>query len=49
MRRGQIEGALGMAFMAHHLIRFTREALAGTQNASFYSTNVKREEARRAA
>src|SRR5262249_642450 len=36
-KRGQIDGALGMAFMSHHLIKFTREALAGAQNASFYS------------
>jgi len=49
-KRGEIEGALGMAFMAHHLIRFTREALAGEQNASFYSTKARDEEhARRAA
>ncbi len=49
-RRGQIEGALGMAFMAHHLIKFTREALAGEQNASFYSAKARdEEETRRAA
>jgi hypothetical protein len=44
VKRGQIEGALGMAFMAHHLIRFTREALAGEQNASFYSTKAREAE-----
>jgi hypothetical protein len=39
-----------MAFMAHHLIKFTREALAGEQNASFYSTRARDEdEARQAA
>jgi hypothetical protein len=49
-RRGQIEGALSMAFIAHHLIKFTREALAGDQNASFYSAKARdEEEARRAA
>jgi radical SAM superfamily enzyme YgiQ (UPF0313 family) len=49
-KRGQIEGALGMAFMAHHLIKFTREALAGSQNASFYSAKARgSEEARKAA
>ncbi len=49
-KRGQIDSALGMAFMSHHLIKFTREALAGTQNASFYSTKAREvEEARRAA
>ncbi len=48
-KRGQIEGALGMAFMAHHLIKFTREALAGEQNASFYSAKARDEETREAA
>jgi hopanoid C-2 methylase len=38
LRRGQIDAALGMGFTAHHLIQFTREALRGKQNASFYST-----------
>jgi radical SAM superfamily enzyme YgiQ (UPF0313 family) len=37
LRRGQFDAALGMGFIAHHLIRFTREALRGEQNASFYS------------
>jgi hypothetical protein len=37
LRRGQIDSLLGMGFMAHHLIEFTREALRGEQNASFYS------------
>jgi radical SAM superfamily enzyme YgiQ (UPF0313 family) len=37
VRRGQIDGALGLAFIAYHLIEFTREALRGEQNASFYS------------
>jgi hopanoid C-2 methylase len=49
VRRGQIEGALGMAFMSHHLIKFTREALAGAQNASFYSAKAREEETREAA
>ena len=38
LRRGQIDAVLGMGFVAHHLIRFTREALRGDHNASFYST-----------
>jgi radical SAM superfamily enzyme YgiQ (UPF0313 family) len=38
LRRGQIDAALGMGFIAHHLIQFTREALRGEQNASYYST-----------
>jgi radical SAM superfamily enzyme YgiQ (UPF0313 family) len=37
LRRGQIDGAFGMGFIAYHLIEFTREALRGEQNASFYS------------
>ena len=31
-----------MGFIAHHLIQFTREALRGEQNASYYSTKVRR-------
>jgi hopanoid C-2 methylase len=42
LRRGQIEGLFGMGFIGHHLIRFTREALRGEQNASFYSAQVRR-------
>jgi radical SAM superfamily enzyme YgiQ (UPF0313 family) len=37
LRRGQIDAVLGMGFVAHHVIQFTREALRGEQNASFYS------------
>ena len=37
VRRGQIESAFGISFVAYHLIEFTREALRGEQNASFYS------------
>jgi hypothetical protein len=37
LRRGQIEAVFGMGFIAHHLIEFSREALRGEQNASFYS------------
>jgi radical SAM superfamily enzyme YgiQ (UPF0313 family) len=39
LRRGQIDAMLGMGFVAHHLIQFTREALRGEQNASFYSAH----------
>jgi hypothetical protein len=35
--RGQIDCILGIGFIAHHLIQFTREALRGEQNASYYS------------
>jgi hopanoid C-2 methylase len=48
LRRGQIDGAIGIAFIAHHLIQFTREALRGDQNASFYSRK-DRERERQAA
>jgi hopanoid C-2 methylase len=37
LKSGKIDGVLGMGFIAHHLIEFTREALSGRQNASFYS------------
>ena len=30
-----------MGFIAHHLIQFTREALRGEQNASYYSTKKR--------
>lgn len=40
-KRGQIEAAFGMGFVAHHLIQFSREALRGEQNASFYSTHER--------
>jgi hopanoid C-2 methylase len=41
LRRGQIDAVLGMGFIAYHLIRFTREALRGEQNASYYSTKAR--------
>jgi radical SAM superfamily enzyme YgiQ (UPF0313 family) len=41
LRRGQIDGLLGAAFMGYHLIEFTREALRGDQNASYYSTKKR--------
>ena len=43
LRRGQIDAVLGMGFVAYHLIQFSREALRGEQNASFYSTQEQRE------
>jgi hopanoid C-2 methylase len=42
IRRGQIDSAMGMGFVAHHLITFSREAIRGQQNASFYSTRDRR-------
>jgi hopanoid C-2 methylase len=44
LRRGQIDAVLGMGFIAHHLILFTREALRGEQNASYYSTKMRQAE-----
>src|SRR3954468_2006489 len=41
LRRGQIDGLLGAAFMGYHLIEFTREALRGDQNASYYSAKKR--------
>jgi hopanoid C-2 methylase len=35
--RGQYDAVFGIAFIGYHLIEFTREALRGQQNASFYS------------
>ena len=32
---------MGMGFVGYHLIQFTREALRGEQNASFYSTRER--------
>jgi radical SAM superfamily enzyme YgiQ (UPF0313 family) len=41
LRHGQIDGLLGAAFMGYHLIHFTREALRGGQNASYYSAKTR--------
>jgi hopanoid C-2 methylase len=46
LRRGQIDGMFGMGFIGHHLIEFTREALRGEQNASFYSARARKAETR---
>jgi radical SAM superfamily enzyme YgiQ (UPF0313 family) len=37
----QIDAALGMGLVAYHLIQFSREALRGEQNASFYSARER--------
>ena len=42
LRRGQIDAALSMGVVAHHMITFSREALRGEQNASFYSAQPRR-------
>jgi radical SAM superfamily enzyme YgiQ (UPF0313 family) len=41
LKHGQFDAVMGMGFVAHHLIKFTREALQGRQNASFYSTHER--------
>ena len=41
LRQGQIDGMMGAAFMGYHLIEFTREALRGDQNASYYSAKKR--------
>jgi radical SAM superfamily enzyme YgiQ (UPF0313 family) len=40
LKRGQIEAIFNMGFVGHHMIRFTQEALAGQQNASFYAVRT---------
>ena len=42
LRRGQIDAALSMGVVGHHMITFSREALRGQQNASFYSAQARR-------
>jgi hopanoid C-2 methylase len=47
LRRGQVDAVLGMGFVARHLIQFTREALRGDHNASFYSARERERTAAR--
>ena len=42
LRAGRIEDVIRVGLVAHHLIKFTRDAVAGEQNASFYSTRQRR-------
>jgi hopanoid C-2 methylase len=42
LKRGQIEALFGVGFIAYHLIEFSREALRGQQNASFYSARARK-------
>ena len=44
LREIDIERMIHISLVSHHLITFSREALEGKQNASFYSTNVREEE-----
>ena len=41
VKRGQIEALFGVGFISYHLIEFSREALRGDQNASFYSARAR--------
>jgi hopanoid C-2 methylase len=43
LRCGQIDAVLSMGFVAYHLIKFTREALRGDHNASFYSARERKQ------
>ena len=41
LARGEVEAIMSVAIMAHHLIVFSREAVAGRQNASHYSSKLR--------
>src|SRR6266700_3671610 len=41
IRRGDLEGLIGSAMIAHHLIKFARAASSGQQNASNYSLRLR--------
>jgi hopanoid C-2 methylase len=41
IKRGQIDALFGVGFISYHLIEFSREALGGRQNASFYSARTR--------
>jgi hypothetical protein len=41
LRRGDIEGLIGSAMIAHHLIQFSRAATSGQQSASNYSIRLR--------
>ena len=41
LRCGQIDAVFGMGFVSYHLIEFSRDALRGEQNASFYSARQR--------
>ncbi len=41
LRRGDLEGLIGSAMIAHHLIMFARAASGGQQNASNYSLRLR--------
>jgi radical SAM superfamily enzyme YgiQ (UPF0313 family) len=41
LRQGRIEDVIHVGLVAHHLITFSRDAAAGNQNASFYSSKER--------
>lgn len=41
LRQGRVEDLVHVGLVAHHLITFARDAAAGQQNASFYSTKER--------
>jgi hypothetical protein len=41
LRTGDIEGLIGSALIAHHLIEFSRAATSGQQSASNYSIRLR--------
>jgi radical SAM superfamily enzyme YgiQ (UPF0313 family) len=45
LRKGDIESFIHVGLIGHHLISFARQAVAGHQNASFYSPNARDEDA----
>ncbi|HEV8025800.1 MAG TPA: DUF4070 domain-containing protein, partial [Stellaceae bacterium] len=46
LRSGRIEDMIHVGLVAHHLITFAQDAVAGRQNASFYSTKLRGTEAK---
>jgi radical SAM superfamily enzyme YgiQ (UPF0313 family) len=42
LKKGDIERVIAVGLVAHHLIMFTREAVSGRQNASFYSRKLRK-------
>jgi hypothetical protein len=44
LRRGKIEEMIHIGLIGHHLISFARQAVAGAQNASFYSPTTREKE-----
>ena len=45
LKAGRIEDVIHVGLVAHHLIAFTRDAVSGRHNASFYSERLREGEA----